>query len=256
MTQETDDESRSSEPAPDLDEALDEIQQADRSAKIQAVAIGVGVLVVFAGFFGWLIYRTDDLSEELFRPDIDVEEGEQLLLEDTGDPTCRNLLGEVRELWGEFLDLEFDYEDYIWGDDPDELERLREESAQFRARFEELREDIDRAVWRDEEIPGHPPVEEQLEQWFDNMDNEFRILEEMAERRLRKLGDEEVEQRGGMWTDPPYLRDTVLMNTGENFEEFRVWVIRGGHPCGPPPEGVDSWEPSEGEDIEGMSRPR
>lgn len=238
--------------APELDEMLDEIGEVEKERKKRTLVMAVAIVAVVSGLVAWLAFRAD----ELLGPDLDVEAGEQRLLEDTGDPVCRSMLEEIRAIWGDYLDLEFDYEDHAWGDDEEELERLHERAVEFRERLDEQRSRIEEAQLREDEIEEHPPVEEQLEEWFGNQDNEFRILEELTARRLRILRDQEVEQREGMWTDPEDLRETVLMTINENFEEFRVWVIRGGHPCGPPPEGVDPWEPGEDGDIEGMSRPR
>ena len=234
---------------PELQEALGEISDVERSRKLRTAVIAVVALVTVGAVLWWMVERTDDL----FRPNIDVEEGQQELIADTGDPVCRGLIIGVEELEDEFAELEFDFEDYIWADDPERVEELGDKATSLRNRFAEMSQDIDDAVFRKEDISGHPPVPEQVEQWFENMDNEFRILEEMADRRLRILADEEVEERGGMWDDPRNLRDTVLMTIDENFQEFRTWVVRGGHPCGPPPEGVEPWEPDDPSQIEGVS---
>lgn len=227
--------------APDLEEMLEEIGQAERSRKIRTAVIGAAVVIVVGALFVWMAHRTDDL----FRPNIDVEAGEQQLLEDTGDPVCRGIMGGIEEMDDEYRRWEFEFEDFVWGDDEDKLQRLEETAAGFRDDIEQLRADIDDAVFREDLPSGHPPVDEQLNEWFDNMDNEFRILQEMANKRSRMVRDEEVADRGGLWETPRHLRDTVLMTIDENFEEFRVWLVRGGHPCGPPPEGVEPWQPDD-----------
>lgn len=246
----TDDRQRETTDAdPELDEVLGELDTIERSRKKKTIIVAVAVLACAGAIFWWMAQRTDDL----FRPNIDVEEGERELIEDTGDPVCRNIIYEVDRLDDEYRRYEFDFEDEVWGDDEEELERLEQLAADFRVQFDELRDDIDDAVFRDEDISGHPPVPEQVEEWFGNMDNEFRILEEMADRRRRIVQGDEVEPRDGLWENPRQLRDTVLMTLDENFEEFRVWVIRGGHPCGPPPEGVEPWEPEDPEQLEGVA---
>lgn len=234
-----------------LEEALGELNAVERSRRIRVAVVGVAVLAVVVGLFWWMFEHTEDL----FRPNIDVAEGEQELLEDTGDPVCRGLIADVYEASDDFSRRELDFEDGIWGDDEEELDQLRETATAFRSRMDTMADDIDDAVFREEDAPDHPPVPEQVEEWFGKMDNEFRILEEMADKRLRMTRGQEVEERGDMWEDPENLRDTVLMTVDENFEEFRVWVARGGHPCGPPPEGVQPWEPDDGdiEDLGGVS---
>lgn len=221
----------------DLEEVLGELGAAERSRKIRTALAGACVLLVVAGVFWWIGHHTEDF----FRPNIDVDEGERELLEDTGDPACRGILAAIEEINADYVERELDFEDGVWGDDEAQLDQLRETATAFRSRMERVSRDIDDAVFREEDAPGHPPVPEQVAEWFDNMDNEFRILEEMADKRLRMVRDEDITERSGMWEDPEELRDTVLMTLDENFEEFRVWVDRGGHPCGAPPEGVEPW---------------
>ena len=223
----------------EFEEAVGHLYAVERARKKRTAAIGIAVLIVVAGLFWWMAQHTD----ELFRPNIDAEAGEQELLEDTGDPVCRQLIADIDEAAEDFAEREFAFEDEIWGDDEERIDQLKETATAFRSRVDRIRNTVDDAVFREEDAPDLPPVPEQVEEWFDNMDNEFRILEDMGERRLRMLRDEELEERGGMWDDPEELRDTVLMTIDENFEEFRVWVSRGGHPCGAPPEGVEPWQP-------------
>ena len=232
----------------EFEAVVGQLDALERSRRLRTAIAGLAVLAVLAGLVWWMAQHTDDL----FRPNIDIEEGEMELLEDTGDPTCRTMIAGVRRAAEDFGAVEFDFEDEIWGDDEDRVYELSQKATEFRNRLATIEEEAEDAVYREENIPGHPPVPAQVEEWFGNMDNEFRILEEMADKRLRILRDEEVAERGGMWENPPNLRDTVLMTIDENFEEFRVWVIRGGHPCGPPPEGVDPWEPEDDEDLEGI----
>ena len=221
----------------DLESIVGDLRAAERAARTRTAIIGVAALIVITGVLYWMVHNTADL----FRPNLDVDEGERLLEEDTGDPVCRGLLFAVDEAADDFRDREMDFERHIWGDDEERLDQLRETATAFRSRLDRAAATIDDAVFREEGIRGHPPVPKQVGEWFSNMDNEFRILEEMADRRLRMIRGEEVEERGGLWEEPEDLRDRVLLTIDENFEEFRVWVARGGHPCGAPPPGVEPW---------------
>ncbi len=240
-SEEHDNSADQSEPDDDLQDVLGQLDSVERRRKIRTAIVAVAVLLTVIAIFWWIGHHTEDF----FRPNIDVEQGEQELLADTGDPVCRGMLAAIEEIHGDFAEREFDFEDGIWGDDEEQLDQLRETATAFRSRMDNISDDIDDAVFREEDISGHPPVPEQVGEWFDNMDNEFRILEEMADRRLRMIREEDLAERGGMWEDPENLRDTVLMTVNENFEEFRVWVSRGGHPCGAPPEGVEPWTPTQ-----------
>ncbi len=218
--------------------------EADERERQKQVLIVAAILMVVVAAGGWWMVTH---SEDLFRPAIDPEAGEVELAMETGDPSCRELMAEVEELHDAFLDHELDYSEYLWGDDEERLEALREEAREMRDAFDGLDALLGDAVFREGEARGDEPVEEQVRDWLEYQENEYRILEEMADKRLRMLAGEEVEDRGYRWEEPRNLRDTVLMQLDDNFEEFRVWKSSGGHPCGAPPEGVDPWVESGGE---------
>ena len=227
----------------DVDELAEQLRAAEKARTVRTLAISVVVLLGVVGAFWWMSQNTD----KLFRPDVDPERAKESRMERTGDPVCRAIIATLENTSADYQDLELDYADYLWGDDEDKLEELRETSRTFRARFQEVENGLQEAVFRPEHAPGDPPYDEQLEEWLGNMDNEFRIYEEMADKRLRMLRDEEVTDREGLWEDPVELRDTVLMTVEENFHEFRVWLAGGGDPCGAPPDGVEPWDAEDDE---------
>lgn len=222
-----------------VDELAEQLHAQERVRRKRTLVIAVAVIVATVGAFWWMAENTD----KLFRPDVDPERAKETRMERTGDPVCRAIIHTLEATSADYEELELDYAEYVWGDDKDKLEKLREKSQHFRIRFREVKDALDEARFRAEHAPGDPPYDEQLAEWLGNMDNEFRIFEEMADKRLRMLADEEVAERGGLWEDPPELRDTVLMTVEENFHEFRVWLVRGGDPCDAPPEGVEAWDP-------------
>lgn len=152
---------------------------------------------------------------------------------ESDDSTCRNIITTINELEEAYDDGDVDdaFAKHVWGDDEDELEQLHEKASTFRSRFDSVAKKLDDATFE----PSHdsePPYREQLEEWLGYMDNEFRILEEMVDKRLRDLRGDEVRDRGGLWEDPRQLRDAVLMTIDENFHEFRVWRMRNHNICG------------------------
>lgn len=223
----------------DVEELAQHLHAQEKARRKRTLVIAVVAVVACAGAFWWMAENTD----KLFRPDVDPERAKENRLERTGDPVCRAIIATLEGTSADYNEWELDYAEYVWGDDEEKLEELRETSQNFRGRFRKVKGALDEAMFRAEHAPGDPPYDEQLEEWLGNMDNEFRIFEEMADKRLRMLRDEEVADRGGLWEDPPELRDTVLMTVEENFHEFRVWLVRGGDPCDAPPEGVDAWDP-------------
>lgn len=240
MTNEEHDETRQDDADEELDEILDQLGEVERSRKTKTAIIALVALVVIGGATVWMVLNT----EALFRPDVDYEGGELELLVEPTDPVCRSMESEVYGLADDFEEYDLIFEEEILGDDEETIDELREVARSFRSRFDQLASQIDDAVFNERAAreAGHPPVVEQLEDWFGFMDNDFRILEEMADRQLRQLRGEEVEERGYKWETPVELRDEVLMNIDELFEKFRVWVQRGAHFCGEAPEGVEPWQ--------------
>ncbi len=237
------DEHKAGDEGEQVDELARRLRAEERSRRTRTLVISLAVLMSAVGAFWWMAENTD----KLFRPDVDAERAKEGRMVRTGDPVCRAIIATLEGTKGEYEELEMEYADYIWGDDEEKLEELLEISGNFRARFDLAKEALEEAVFRLEHAPGDPPYDEQLEKWLGNMDNEFRIFEEMADKRLRMLRDEEVRERSNLWKTPEELRDTVLMTVEENFHEFRVWLVRGGDPCGAPPEGVDPWDPEQDE---------
>ena len=219
----------------DLDQIVEGLAAEERS-RVLRVGILAAVILGAAGLsFWWMVENTEDL----FRPNISAEEGEYEVWLDTNDPVCRGILDDISEATEDWAEREAFVADEIWGDDEENLVQVRETATAFRSRMAQIATRIDDAVLRDSEAP------EQMKEWFGNQDNEFRILQEMAERRLNLVREQEVEERGGMWENPENLRDTVLLTVDDNYQEFRVWVAAGGHPCGPAPEGVEPAAPPE-----------
>ncbi len=225
----------------ELQQLLEGLEAEERERQKQ-VLIVVAILTVVVGAGAWWMFSH---SEELFRPAIDPEAGERELALETGDPNCRQLMADIEGLHDAFLDHELEFAEHVWGDDEEVLRQLRGKAQEMRSGFDELEELLEEAVFREEEARGDEPVEEQVENWMGYQENEYRILEEMADKRLRMLAGDEVEDRGYLWEEPRNLRDKVLMQIDDNFEEFRVWKASGGHPCGAPPEGVEPWVEGE-----------
>lgn len=223
----------------DLNAMVDQLGAMERSRKMRTAVIFVIGMTVTVAVIWWMATNT----EALFRPDLDYMEGELQMLEESTDPVCRTIEAQVFELADDFGEYDLRFEEGILSDDEREVEHLRETARAFRSRFEQVSTKMDDAVFNESRAreAGNPPISEQLGEWFGYMDNEFRILDEMADRQLMTLRGEEVEQRGHKWEDPENLRDVVLMTIDENLEEFRVWARRGAHFCGAAPEGVEPW---------------
>lgn len=207
------------------DELARELAEAEKQRIRRLMTIFIVAAVVILGGLFWIAERGGDL----FRPNLDVEGGEAALLLETNDPVCRSIIDDVREASQDWSERESRFAEGLLSDDEAEVDQLMETARAFRSRMEAIKERIDDAVLRERSAPR------QMKQWFGSQDHEFELLEQLAERRLQELRGEEVEEWGGLWERPEELRDRVLMTVDENFQEFRVWVAAGGHPCGAAP---------------------
>ncbi|WP_233497075.1 hypothetical protein [Lujinxingia litoralis] len=219
----------------DVDAALDELRAEEHRRLLRTGVLSLVILAVLGFVAWWMVTNTDTL----FRPNIKVEAGEEEVLAVTNDPVCRGIIDEVTLMAEEYQARERFMEDHVLGADPKSVDQVRETATAFRSRHRSVAERVDSAVLRERSF------RRQLNDWFGFMDNEFRILEEMADRQLKLLRDEDVPEPQGLWTDMPALRDRVLLTIDDNFQSFRVWHQVGLHPCGPAPEGVEPWVPSE-----------
>ena len=209
------------------DDLVEGLLREEKKRQRVVLLVTVVVLAVLAAGIGWLATS----GSGLLGPRLDVEGGEAELAALSNDPVCLGILAGVAELTGDWSEREGAMEAGVLGDDEEAVEQVRETATAFRSRLAALAEDVDEAVLRD---PGAP---EQMRRWFENQDNEFRWLGELADRRLQELRGEEVEERGGMWAEPGDLRDRLMLTIDDNFQEFRVWVASTGYPCGAAPEG-------------------
>lgn len=217
----------------DVDAALDELRAEEHRRLLRTAVLSLIVFSALGFVAWWMVTNTDTL----FRPNLQVEAGEEEVLSATNDPVCRGIIDDITQISADYQEREIFIEDQVLGQDEASVDQVRETAAAFRSRHREVSEQVEHAVLRERSF------RRQLNDWFGFMDNEFRILEEMADRQLKSLRGEEVPQPEGLWTDMPTLRDRVLLTIDDNFHAFRVWHQVGLHPCGPAPEGVTPWTP-------------
>lgn len=208
------------------DELAEEFRKAESGRMRKLIGLSAVVLALFVGGAVYLVTQ----GSGIFRPNLDVEAGEDEILAATNDPLCRGILDDVMAAGADFRERQDLFIDAMLSNDEAQVDQVYETATAFRSRMEAIAERIDDAVLRERTAPR------QMKSWFSKQDHEFELLQRLAQRQLQTLRGEEVEELGGLWQDPPELRDAVLMTTTENFEEFRVWVASGGHPCGAAPE--------------------
>lgn len=204
------------------DELALELVEMERKRMGRLIGLTAVVVVLIVGTLFWAVERGGDL----FRPNLDVEGGEAALFLETNDPICRGIIDDVREAGQDWKEREERFEAGLLSEDLEEVDQLKETARAFRSRMEAIAARVGDAVLRERSSPG------QMRKWFSSQDHEFGLIEELAERRLQELRGDEVEELGGLWERPEELRDRVLMTIDENYQEFRVWVAAGGHPCG------------------------
>lgn len=204
------------------DRLEEELAAAEKGRLRRLLMIVVVVLAAVGGAGFWLVVR----GAEILGPDLEKIAEEGALLPEDRDPVCVGILEEVKGVTADWREREGLFEEDLFSEDQAVVDQVHETATAFRSRMALIEPQIDEAVFVDRAYRG------QMKEWFSNQDHEFRLLEELSERQLQKLRGETVEERGGRWVDPPDFRDSILLTMDDNFEEFRVWVAAGGHPCG------------------------
>ena len=223
------------DPDAELLERLEEVESARRTralivAAIVAIVLGGGLVFVFT------------FSETFFRPELDVESGEEEVLSATDDPQCRGMITQITTIGSDYKELEPKL-DALIGDDQAEIERLIDELDALKRRIEDAKALSKDAALRFDDSP------KQLRDWFKYIDNELTLLQRVGGDRLAQLrvdvpdGGTLVETGGKpVSTKPmPERLSGATLAANEAFHKFRVWHTGGLHPCGEAAEGEKPW---------------
>ncbi len=204
------------------EELIEQLRRQDRAQKRRVIIIVLVVAALLGALGAWLATG----GRAHLTPMLDVDASEQELAARSNDPICLSILDDVRKAAADWSTEEPRMEEDLWTDDEEAHHEIVEIARQFSARMEELKGRVDDANLR------IPESRSQMREWFDNQIHEFGLIEAMADRQIKLLNDEEVEERAGLWETPEELRDQVLLTIDDNFEEFRVWAASVGYPCG------------------------
>lgn len=253
----------------DVEALVRELERGE--APRRRLALLGGVLAL--GTVAVLLWAMTAHRDTMFRPELGIEDGEQALLEETNDPACRNMIGEVTTGAKKFFESERAIE-------RDLLARELPRSEAVHARLVEIGDDVQRARELSEQaVLRYDHSREELERWFAYVDGELALLQRLGREHRERLeadqtveADEANDQAGedqagdvqghvvrpadgalGAKTDrkagsgappaPEELRDRALLAVHESFQSFRVWHSASMHPCGRAPEGVTPWHP-------------
>lgn len=259
--------------SPEFEEMLAGYEAAEKRRRTKGIIYGVVALVVTVGAFALVFH----FKSEFFRPKMDIEAGEQQIIEQTDDPQCRDMIAQVQRLGERYFKFEASVEEDLLGDDPQAHREIRDEIARLRQRVDEIAEDSQQANLRFEDS------REQLDEWFAYIDQELVFLDELAAERLAKLKpadedakkDEDTEKEGdqpdsaeddeaveGVVVEegqeapdepeqatsdktPEERKQGAMVAIHDAFQKFRVWHSSSLHPCGPADEGEEPWRPDE-----------
>ncbi|MFW5966296.1 MAG: hypothetical protein ACOCV2_02205 [Persicimonas sp.] len=264
----------------EFDEVLSSLEQDEKQRRrrglmyLGLVVAGIAVLTTIYVMFG----------DELFEGPVDVERSEQMALEETDDPQCREMIERVERLGERYYKLEDDVDEHLLADDRGEIEKISEESVALREELAEAEEDSQEANLRFDRS------RKELDDWFAYVGAELENLSELADDRLAKLKDEaedakddggdgegdeseeggdaeeeeaeeeeaeeeeaeEEEEDSSPEDDEESFeerRDDLLVGLHDSFENFRVWHSSAQHPCGAAEEGEEPWRPDEGDEA-------
>jgi hypothetical protein len=261
--------------SPEFEEMLAGYEAAEKRRRTRGIIYGVVALLVTVGTFALVFH----FKSEFFRPKMDIEEGEQQIIEQTDDPQCRDTIAQVQSLGERYFKFESTIEDDLLGDDAQAHREIRDEIARLQQRVDEIAEDSQEANLRFE------GSREQLDEWFAYIDQELTFLDELAAEHLAKLkpaGEDAKKEDEQPDSDEDEGVEGVVVEEGEQaeqaedepdqptsdktpeerkqgamvaihdaFQKFRVWHSSSLHPCGPADEGEEPWRPDEDGEAEG-----
>lgn len=267
MTDQTDNGQRPDESG-EMDAVLDSFQKAESARRRRGILYASIALIVAAAVFAVVfVFRVD-----FFQPNIDVEKGEEEVIAKTNDPQCRDMIAQVQQLSDRYFKLEPTIDEKLLGDDPEAIQKIRDEIARLQQRLDEIEEFSQKANLRFDES------RQQLDDWFDYMALEFSFVDRLAKERLAELkaeanaakagpdagqpssqpsdkqaqpegvvveeGDKKSEDEANKKT-PEERKQGALVAIHDAFQKFRVWHSSSLHPCGAADEGETPWTPDE-----------
>lgn len=252
---------RGPDEAPELGEALDEIEDVESQRRLWGAVIGTATfLLLAAAVFAVVRFRTT-----LFRPPVDLET-ERETIRKTDDPECRQMIADVTAIKHEFFSLEDEIAATMPDGDPTAIRSLLSELEKLQRRIDEAEKLSQDATLRFDED------RKQLDDWFEYVDYEIGIVVQIAETRLEKktgapggtadagdvggggsgAGDAGRSERdagdaGGDAGGSNLVRERkeAVAAVHRVFENFRVWHEGGRHPCGAAESDETPWRPDD-----------
>ena len=241
----------------EFEEAISELERVESKRRRMGVVLGVGALVLLVA----ALVLVAQFRSALFRPKMPIEESQREIILKTDDPQCRKLIADVTNIGNTFFAMEGRIEKHLPGGEPAAIRKVIEDLDTIHARVTEAEELSKEATLRFEKS------REELERWFDFVDGELELLEEIAKADSADAGamadagdagdnqaDAGASADAGEATDKAdagptvtELRNSTLVALHEAFQNFRVWHSASLHPCGDNDEGETPWRPDDWE---------
>lgn len=224
------------------DELLERLNATEKARKTRAMAIGATVAVLCVGGFGLAV----EFKDTLFRPELDVESGEENVLEDTNDPQCRAFIADITLIGKDYVELEPKLDDLL-GSDQAKIEGLTEEVEVLKSRIQAARETSTEANLRFDNSRT------EVHEWFRYIDNELTLLQRVGRDRIGEMSAQQPDAGTVVEDGVPNTSEKPMperlsgatLAANEAFQKFRVWHTGGLHPCGAADEGESPWAPEE-----------
>jgi hypothetical protein len=242
---------RANQPPDPDDPIVIELRKAEARRRQITIAMGLVVLIAaLVGVWALVTYRAT-----FFRPPLPIQETEARILEETNDPSCRQMIAEVTATGQSFYGEEANIEAGLLAETVERSSTALETVTSLRIRIEQARSRSQEAVLRFDESRA------QLDRWFEYTLNELALLERLGTEHRDALepspapedpqaSDEPVNvnppppsSKAAPTRPPGELRDRALLAVHDAFQNFRVWHTSGLHPCGQAPEGTEGWVP-------------
>jgi hypothetical protein len=185
------DEQGSADDTPEFDQMLSSFAKTESHRRKKGLIYGLVALVIAVGLFLLaFVFRN-----EVFGPPIDVEAGEEAIIDKTDDPQCRAMIADVHDLSERYFKLEATIDAELLGGDAKQIQKIRDEIARLQQRLDEIEEDSRAATLR-----FHQSSQE-LKDWFDYVELELSFVDRLAKERLAHLSSRDQSPTKGLKGD-------------------------------------------------------
>lgn len=212
---------------PDLEKLVEGLKRQEQARRKKTLILVIVVVALATAVMTAALFFQDDIMG----PAIDVQAGEEDLLEKTNDPQCRGFIDTVTAEGVAYRNMMAGLQANLLGDKPAETQTYIDDLDALRKRLDDARiKSVDAEL-------RFPDSRQELDDWFKHIDKELDLLMRLGQEKLNPPAQSAFKK------PPAELLDQAVLATHDAFENFRVWHTASQHPCGAASPDEKGWTP-------------